>query len=119
MLALIPKVNVPERANQFRLIAICNTNFKMVTKILASRLSVILPNLIAPYQSSFIKGRSTVDNVLIFQKVIHFLKALKGKKSFMAINLDLEKAYGRIRHLGLNNRRKKMSHDQLGYNMYS
>ncbi|XP_057427344.1 uncharacterized protein LOC130720679 [Lotus japonicus] len=96
VIALIPKVKVPERANQFRPIALCNTSYKLVTKLLASHLSEILPKLIAPNQSSFIKGRSTVDNVLILQEVIHSFKSLKGKKGFMAIKLDLEKAYDRI-----------------------
>ncbi|XP_057428997.1 uncharacterized protein LOC130722320 [Lotus japonicus] len=96
VLALIPKVQIPERVSQFRPIALCNTSYKVVTKILANRIRDVLPNLISVNQSSFVQGRSTMDNILSFQEMIHSLRSLKGKKGFMAIKLDLEKAYDRL-----------------------
>ncbi|XP_057418408.1 uncharacterized protein LOC130712598 [Lotus japonicus] len=96
IIALIPKITSPDRVSQFRPISLCNTSYKVVTKLLASRISKVLPNLISPNQASFVKGRSTMDNVLIFQEVIHSLKSLRGKQGYMAIKLDLEKAYDRL-----------------------
>lgn len=37
-----------------------------------------------------------MDNVLIFQEIIHTLRTRKGKKGYMAIKLDLEKAYDKL-----------------------
>lgn len=49
--------------------------------------------VIAENQSSFIPGRSTVDNILVLQETIHSFKNVKGRKGFMILKLDLEKAY--------------------------
>lgn len=42
------------------------------------------------------RGRCTVDNILVFQEVVHSYRSLKGKRGFMALKLDLEKAYDRL-----------------------
>ncbi|KAG8368960.1 hypothetical protein BUALT_Bualt15G0100600 [Buddleja alternifolia] len=50
-------------------------------------------------QSSFIPGRSTHDNVLVIQELIHSLRKSKGRVGGMVIKLDLEKAYDKPRVL--------------------
>ncbi|WJX45725.1 hypothetical protein P8452_32586 [Trifolium repens] len=71
-------------------------NKMFMPKIVAQRLRVIMPYVIAPNQSSFILGKSTTDNILILQETIHTLNHLKGNKAYMVLKLDLEKAYDRI-----------------------
>lgn len=56
-----------------------------------------MPLLIGEEQSSFVPGRQIIDNIVIVQEVIHFMKMQRGKKNIMAIKVDLEKAYNRIR----------------------
>lgn len=41
-------------------------------------------------------GRSTSDNIVIGQEAIHSMKTTRSKKGWMAIKVDLEKAYDRI-----------------------
>lgn len=61
------------------------------------RLKKVMPKLIGPAQSSFIPGRLTNDNIVVVQEAIHSMKRKKGRKGWMLLKLDLEKAYDRIR----------------------
>ncbi|KAG8501797.1 hypothetical protein CXB51_004740 [Gossypium anomalum] len=44
-------------------------------------------------QSSFIAPRNILDNIIVAQEAIHTMKNAKSKKRWMAVKLDLEKAY--------------------------
>ncbi|KAK5835942.1 hypothetical protein PVK06_011666 [Gossypium arboreum] len=63
-------------------------------KIIASRFKIIFPKIISQEQAGFIARRNITDNITIAQEVIH---SMHGKnKKWMAIKIDLEKAYGRV-----------------------
>lgn len=97
LIALIPKVDQPQTIKEFRPISLCTTMYKLVTKIIAGRLKEAMPFLALPQQTSFIKGRSITDNIIIAQEVIHTMRLKQGKKGYMAIKVDLEKAFDRLR----------------------
>ncbi|KAH1065075.1 hypothetical protein J1N35_030062 [Gossypium stocksii] len=65
-------------------------------KVIANRFKVIFPNYITPKQAGFIDGRNISDNIIIAQEVIHSMQSRKTCRNWMAIKLDLEKAYDRI-----------------------
>ena len=96
LLVLIPKVECPKVIKQFRPISLCNVIYKVVTKIVALRLRVCMPHWIAPNQCSFVPGRHSTDNIIITQEVIHSMRYKKGRQGWMAIKVDLEKAYDRV-----------------------
>lgn len=95
-LCLIPKIRNPETVGHLRPISLCNTILKLVTKILVSRIRPLLCDLISPLQSSFLPRRSSTDNVIIVQEIVHKFNSMKGSKGNMLIKLDLEKAYDRL-----------------------
>ena len=64
--------------------------------IIVARIRPLLTNLISPIQSAFVLGRRGMDNVLIAQELLYSLDHKKGKVGYMAVKLDLEKAYDRL-----------------------
>ena len=68
----------------------------MITKILANILKRIMPSIIAPTRCSLIPGRNSSNNIIVVQKILHKMGHSSGNKGFMAIKLDLEKAYDRL-----------------------
>ncbi|KAG8373689.1 hypothetical protein BUALT_Bualt11G0050700 [Buddleja alternifolia] len=95
-IALIPKCNKPILAKKFRPISLCNVAHKMCSKITASRLKLHLDNLISPTQMAFVPNRNICDNSIISHEKMHYLHNTRGKKGFMAIKVDMAKAYDRV-----------------------
>nr|XP_027060887.1 uncharacterized protein LOC113687483 [Coffea arabica] len=97
IISLIPKVDSPESVVHFRPISLCNVLYKIISKIIANRLKGVLHHCISPSQSAFIPGRQILDNVVVAHEILHFLKnRRKGRVAFMALKLDMSKAYDRV-----------------------
>eukprot|EP00253_Pinus_taeda_P008074 PITA_08074 len=67
-LALIPKDPNPQSFDQFRPISLCNVSYKIITKILASRIKKLLPSLISENQGGFVPKRHITDNLILIQE---------------------------------------------------
>uniref|UniRef100_A0A2N9FS20 CCHC-type domain-containing protein n=1 Tax=Fagus sylvatica TaxID=28930 RepID=A0A2N9FS20_FAGSY len=96
LISLIPKCLGPEVFGHFRSISLCNTVYKVVTKIIVNRIRPLLGQLVSPYQAAFVPGRRGVDNVIIAQEMIHSMSKKRGASSQFAVKIDLEKAYDRL-----------------------
>ncbi|KAI0529147.1 hypothetical protein KFK09_001694 [Dendrobium nobile] len=64
-IALIPKSQNINYWNDFQPISLCSVFYKLIAKIIMSRMALILHKIISPEQSGFVKGRSIFDNVLL------------------------------------------------------
>ncbi|KAA3471164.1 Retrovirus-related Pol polyprotein LINE-1 [Gossypium australe] len=95
-LVLIPKIKSPDSLFHYRPISHHNILYKIVTKVIANLFKPIFHSFIAQNQVSFVAERQITDNILIAQEIVHSMRTKKGKKSKMAIKLDLEKAYDKI-----------------------
>lgn len=96
-ITLVPKKAIPISMGDLRPIALCNVAYKVMSKMLANRLKVILEGIISISQSAFIPGRLISDNVLIVAEVVHYLnRKREGITGWAALKLDMAKAYDKM-----------------------
>ncbi|XP_077221623.1 uncharacterized protein LOC143855390 [Tasmannia lanceolata] len=99
-IALIPKCSGASSPNHFRPISLCNFFYKIISKLLASRLSKVLNRIVSPNQSAFIKDRLIQDNVLLSHDLCHNFHKASNTKA-LCLKLDLKKAYDYVIHEAL------------------
>lgn len=70
---------------------------KIICKVLANWLKLVLDKIISPNQSAFVPGRMIQDNIIVANEAFHFLKThVRGKKPSLGVKLDFNKAYDRV-----------------------
>lgn len=74
---------------------------KIISKILARRLTGVMPLLVGETQSAFVQKRQILDSVLVANKVIWWMKKKKWKG--VLLKLDFHKAYDNVRWDFLDN----------------
>ncbi|CAN1303976.1 Transposon TX1 uncharacterized 149 kDa protein [Linum perenne] len=103
-IVIILKIPNPEEIGQFRPISCCNFNYKIISKILASRLKKRIPHIVSDMQAAFSNGRAIQDNIMIVHEAIHHFKNRAGKFQWdMMMKLDMKKAYDMVDWNGLRN----------------
>lgn len=93
-LALIPKESNPESFARFRPISLCNASYKILAKLLATRIKPMLKRLISSPQGGFVEGRNVLDNVIQVQEILHSSK--KRNEKGMLIKLDMANVFDRV-----------------------
>ncbi|GAU51099.1 hypothetical protein TSUD_411800 [Trifolium subterraneum] len=90
-IALIPKIDSPQRLNDFWPISLVGSLYKILAKVLANRLRLVIGSIISESQTAFVKDRQILDGILIANEVVD--EARKSKKDLMLFKVDFEKAY--------------------------
>ncbi|GJU79479.1 putative RNA-directed DNA polymerase, eukaryota, reverse transcriptase zinc-binding domain protein [Tanacetum coccineum] len=105
-IALIPKVGDAKFVSDFRPISLIGCQYKIIGKILANRLSMVVGTCVSPVQSTFIKGRNILDGPLILNECMAWYR--KKKKDLMVFKVDFEKAFDSLRWDYLNTIMEKL-----------
>ena len=66
-------------------------DYKIISKVLASRLKKVLPNLIPPQQTAYVKNRFIGESGRLIADIIEITDIL-NKEGFL-VAMDIEKAF--------------------------
>jgi len=78
----------------FRPIALVSSVYKILSKVLANRLRMVVGNVVSASQSAFIKGRQILDGILIANELVDDAKC--NNKELLLFKVDFEKAYDSV-----------------------
>nr|GEV53424.1 cysteine-rich receptor-like protein kinase [Tanacetum cinerariifolium] len=94
-IALIPKVMDVKHLKDFMPISLIGCQYKIIGKILANHLSLVIGDIVSQEQSAFIKGKQIMDGPLILNEVISWCKA--RKEQLLMFKVDFQKAFDSVR----------------------
>ncbi|XP_060972157.1 uncharacterized protein LOC133038123 [Cannabis sativa] len=96
-IVLIPKKKNTSQMSDMRPISVCNVLYKITSKVITNRMKGVLDQAISETQSAFVSGRLISNNVMVAFEVMQYLKRkTNGRTGYMALKLDMSKAYDRI-----------------------
>ncbi|XP_018435427.2 uncharacterized protein LOC108807663 [Raphanus sativus] len=100
VVALIPKVPGAASLTDFRPISLCNTIYKVISRILARKLQLITPAAVQGNQVGFVKGRLLCENVLLASELVANFNR-EGSVTRGCLQIDISKAYDNVdwRHI--------------------
>jgi exonuclease III len=90
------KKNDKRQIANYRPITLLNSDYKIFTKALATKLTAAVAHVIHPDQAGFIPGRSIFDQVRLTSLMVDYAEAVE--ENGLIIALDQEKAYDKVCH---------------------
>ena len=87
--------HIREGLDDYRPKTLLNTELKILARVLANRLQLVISDLIGPEQTFAVKGRSIQDNLHLIHEV---LKGIEDGTEAALISLDQSKAFNRVDH---------------------
>lgn len=93
-LTLIPKKEGGKEVGDFRPIRLLSRAYKMLAKMLANRLKLVMGSLILDYQMAGVEDKHIQENVLIADELIG--SRLKNKRPGLVYKIDFSKAFDHV-----------------------
>ncbi|MCO5581256.1 hypothetical protein L7F22_035134 [Adiantum nelumboides] len=94
IISLIPKGGDASTLRQWRPITPMSSVYKILARMITSRLRPFLPELMHLSQTDFVQDRSILNNVVTFYEAVEWTRQTGQPTAIML--LDFEKAYDRV-----------------------
>ncbi|GJV67006.1 RNA-directed DNA polymerase, eukaryota [Tanacetum coccineum] len=94
-IALIPKMHEAKMVKDFRPISLIGSVYKIIAKVLANRLSLVISDLVSEEQSAFVSNRLILDGPFILNELLSWCKHKNAKA--LIFKIDFEKAFDSVR----------------------
>lgn len=88
------KKGSPQHIGNYRPISLLGFDYRILAKVLAHRLTVVLPHIIAKSQTAFLPGRQIGSNILTLQLLPQHLQLLG--RAAVVVFCDFKKAYDTV-----------------------
>ena len=97
LIALLKKEGRHVRGDldDYRPITLLNTELKILARVWANRLQLVISDLVGPEHNYAVKGRSMLDNLHLVRQILEGIKKKDDSKAAL-INLDQSKAFDRV-----------------------
>lgn len=83
-----------DRLENYRPISLLNTDYKILSKIIANRIRTVIGSVVGPTQTYSIPGRDIADSIGTVRDTVRSMSAQGG----CLLSIDLEKAFDRVDH---------------------
>ncbi len=114
IITLLPKKNKNRlELKHWRPISLPNTDYKIIAKLLATRLKEVLPSVIDEDQSGYMKGRYIGQNIRILEDISFFTK--QKKLHGILLSIDFEKAFDSLNWNSLYKTLENFGNIFIGY----
>lgn len=90
---ILKKDKDPSQCSSYRPISLLCSDVKLLAKVLARRLETVLPTIISPDQTGFIKNRHSFHNI---RRLLNILYSSPNISLELVISMDAEKAFDRV-----------------------
>ncbi|GJY91591.1 putative RNA-directed DNA polymerase [Tanacetum coccineum] len=88
---LVPKIQDPLYIKDFRPISLIESQYKVISKLLANRLSQVVNSVVNEVQTAYIKERQIIDGPLMVNEILAWVS--KKKETLFILKVDFEKAF--------------------------
>ena len=92
--ALTPKKAGAMEIKDFRPISLVSGVYKIISKVLTSRLKLVIRKLVSQTQSAFVLGRQILDSILMVNECVD--SRIRSEEPELICKLDLKKFYNHI-----------------------
>ncbi|CAM2114727.1 unnamed protein product [Caretta caretta] len=96
VLALLPKKGDLRDLRNWRPVSLLSTDYKVVAKAISLQLGSMLADVVHPYQTYTVPGRTIFDNLYLVRDLLEMGR--RDGLSFVLLSLDQEKAFDRVDH---------------------